>query len=72
MISLGKKVNSLSGLADGIVNFLFRYLWDDTMKSMTTFSSSADIGKLWGYFFKQFFATEISAYQHDFYVVNTK
>ena len=68
MISLGKKVNTVSGLADGVVNFLYRYYWDDTMKSFDSAATPQAMGQLWGYWFKMFFTNEISAYQRDYSV----
>ena len=70
MISIGKRVNYFSGAADGIVNFVFRYFFDDTMKSFSTATTSEDMGRFFGYWFKTFFTTELSAYQRDFNVID--
>src|SRR5258708_4044272 len=68
IINIGKKVNSISGLLDGVVNFVFRYLTSDTSKmdAYVTANNYVEIGKLIGTYIKMFFNSEVASYNMDF------
>ena len=70
MISFGKRVNSMSGFLDGMVNFVFRYLTEDpaAMDALVDANVDTDVGKKMGSWFKNFFNSEVSSYQRDYTV----
>ena len=72
MINIGKKVNSMSGFLDGIINFVFRFLSEDTtvMDAIVTAGVRQDIGKKFGQWARLFFSSEVSSYQRDYTVTN--
>jgi hypothetical protein len=73
LINFGKKVNSFSGFLDGLINFVFRYLSEDSavMDAIVTTGNYVDIGIHFGGWLKNFFNSEVTSYSKDYTVTTT-